>query len=74
MLAKVKNADWQDWYIFLCYCSEELSEAKMTHNTYVHLCNDYRQQLQDNEQELHILQVCLYLKFLINLGNIVDIL
>ena len=29
----------------------------MTHNTYIHQCTDYRQQLQDNEQELKVMEV-----------------
>ena len=29
----------------------------MKHNTYVFMCNDYRKQLQDNEQELLVLKV-----------------
>ena len=37
--------------------SEELSEAKMQFNSYIHQCNDYRQQLQENQQELMVLEV-----------------
>ncbi len=29
----------------------------MMHNTYIHQCNDYRQQLQDNKRELKVLEV-----------------
>ncbi len=43
-------------YLILNF-SEELAVAKMTHNTYIHQCNDYRQQLQDNKQELQVLEV-----------------
>ena len=32
----------------------------MKHNTYVHMCNDYRKQLHDNKQELVVLQVSAY--------------
>ena len=41
----------------LCVISEELAGAKMTFNTYIHQCNDYRQQLKDNETELQVLEV-----------------
>lgn len=37
--------------------SEELSEAKMTHNAYLHQINDTKQQLKDNDQELTVLEV-----------------
>lgn len=37
--------------------SEELSEAKMTYNAYIHQINDITQQLKDNEQELKVLEV-----------------
>ena len=38
-------------------CSEDLSEAKMTYNAYVHQIDDIQQQLKDNEQELKVLEV-----------------
>lgn len=44
-------------FLFHLLCSQELSQAKMTHNTYIHQCTDYRQQLHDNEQELKIQEV-----------------
>ena len=37
--------------------SEELSVAKMLYNSYIHSANDYRQQIQDNEQELKVLML-----------------
>lgn len=37
--------------------SEELSEAKMTYNAYIHQINDITQQLKDNDQELKVLEV-----------------
>ncbi|KAK3089571.1 hypothetical protein FSP39_004696 [Pinctada imbricata] len=37
--------------------SEELSQAKMTYNAYIHQLNDIKQQLKDNEQELQVLEV-----------------
>ena len=37
--------------------SEELSEAKMTFNSYVHQVNDIGIQLTDNSQELEVLEV-----------------
>ena len=36
---------------------EELSTAKMNFNSYIHLANDYRTQIHDNEQELKVLTV-----------------
>ena len=41
----------------LCAHSEELSVAKMNYNSYIHQANDYRQQIQDNEQEIKVLMV-----------------
>lgn len=37
--------------------SQELSEEKMLFNSYIHQCNDLRQQFEDNEQELMVLEV-----------------
>ena len=36
---------------------EELSVAKMLYNSYIHQANDFRQQIQDNEQEVKVLTV-----------------
>ncbi|CAL1526941.1 unnamed protein product [Lymnaea stagnalis] len=41
----------------LASISEELNEAKMTFNAYIHQVNDVSQQLIDNEQEMKVLQV-----------------
>ena len=37
--------------------SDELTEAKMTFNAFVHQVNDIYHQLTDNEQELKVLRV-----------------
>ena len=41
----------------LFYFSEELSQAKMTYNAYIHQLNDIKQQLKDNDQELQVMEV-----------------
>jgi hypothetical protein len=39
------------------FVSEELSEAKMVYNSYMHMVDDINQQLVDNAAELEVLQV-----------------
>ncbi|XP_013420633.1 coiled-coil domain-containing protein 178 isoform X2 [Lingula anatina] len=41
----------------LNHVSEDLAEAKMNNNTYIHQMNDCRQQLHDNDQEMIVLNV-----------------
>ena len=63
------NLDTRAWFLLCLYLGpstvllpssihrEELSVAKMNYNSYIHQANDYRQQIQDNEQEVKVLTV-----------------